>query len=57
VDQIVAKLRKADVDLGKGKNVPSNCKLLEVVTQCQRTDVLTLASEVRWQKPEMASQL
>ena len=33
VDQIVAKLRKADVELGKGKKVPEVCKLLEVVTQ------------------------
>ena len=30
VDQIVAKLRKADVELGKGKKVPEICKLLEV---------------------------
>ena len=29
VDQIVAKLRKADVELGKGKKVPEICKLLE----------------------------
>ena len=33
VDQIVAKLRKADVELGNGKKVPEICKLLEVVTQ------------------------
>jgi len=26
VDQIVAKLRKADVELGKGKKVPEVCK-------------------------------
>jgi hypothetical protein len=31
VDQIVAKLRKADVELGKGKQVPEVCKLLEIV--------------------------
>ena len=31
VDQIVGKLRKADVELGKGKKVPEICKLLEVV--------------------------
>jgi hypothetical protein len=30
VDQIVAKLHKADVELGKGKKVPEICKLLEV---------------------------
>ena len=33
VDQIVAKLRKADVELGKGKKVPEVCKLLEVTEQ------------------------
>ena len=33
VDQIVAKWRNADVELGKGKKVPEICKLLEVVTQ------------------------
>ena len=33
MDQIVAKLRKADVELGKGKKVPEICKLLEVTEQ------------------------
>ncbi len=33
VDQIVAKLRKADVELGKGKKVPEICKLLEITAQ------------------------
>ena len=33
VDQIVAKLRKADVELGKGKKVPEICKLQEVTEQ------------------------
>lgn len=53
VDQIVAKLRKADVELGKGKNVPEICKLLEVTEQ----------TYYRWRqkyggmKPEMAKQL
>ena len=31
VDQIVAKLRKADVELGKGKKEPEVSKLLEVI--------------------------
>lgn len=31
MDQIVAKLRKADVELGKGKKVREICKLLEVI--------------------------
>ena len=33
VDQIVAKVRKADVELGKGKKVPEVCKLLEFTEQ------------------------
>ena len=32
-DQIVSKLRKADVELGKGKKVPEVCKELEVTEQ------------------------
>ena len=53
VDQVVAKLRKADVELGKGKKVPEVCKLLEVTEQ----------TYYRWRqkyggmKPEMAKQL
>ena len=53
VDQIVAKLRKADVELGKGKKVPEICKLLEVTEQ----------TYYRWRqkyggmKPEMDKQL
>ncbi len=33
VDQIVAKLRKADVELGKGKKVPEVCKLISITEQ------------------------
>ena len=33
VDQIVDKLRKADVELGKGKKVPEVCKLLGITEQ------------------------
>ena len=53
VDQIVAKLRKADIELGKGKKVPEVCKLLEITEQ----------TYYRWQqkyggmKPELAKQL
>ena len=53
VDQIVAKLRKADVELGKGKKVPEVCKLLGITEQ----------THYRWRpkygdmKPEMAKQL
>ncbi len=32
VDQIVAKLRKADVELGKGRELSEICKLLESVS-------------------------
>lgn len=35
VDQIVGKLRKADLELGKSKKVPEVCRLLEVVTERQ----------------------
>ena len=33
VEQIIAKLRRADVELGKGKKVPEICKLLEITDQ------------------------
>ena len=33
VDQIIAKLRRADVELGKGKKVPEICRLLEISEQ------------------------
>jgi|GEM_PF-4638036 len=39
VDQIIPKLRSADVELGKGLKVPEVCK------NC--ADLLSLASEVR----------
>ena len=53
VDQIVAKLCKADVKIGKGKKVSEVCKLLEITKQ----------TYYRWRqkydgmKPEMAKQL
>ena len=33
VDQIISKLRRADVELGKGKKVPGVCRELEVAEQ------------------------
>jgi len=33
VDQIISKLRKADVELGKGKKVPEVCKELNAAEQ------------------------
>ncbi len=53
VDQVIAKLRRADVELGKGKKVPEICKLLEITDQ----------TYYRWRQkyggmqPEMAKQL
>ena len=53
VDQIVSKLRQADVELGKGKKLPEVCKLINVTEQ----------TYYRWRQkyggmqPEMAKQL
>ena len=33
VDQIIAKLRRADIELGKGKTVPDACKVLGISEQ------------------------
>ena len=53
VAQIIPKLRKADVELGKGKKVPEICKTLDISEQ----------TYYRWRqkyggmKPEMAKEL
>ena len=53
VDQIIPMLRRADVELGKGKKVPEICKLLGISTQ----------TYYRWRQkyggmaPEMAKEL
>jgi transposase len=53
VDQVIAKLRQADVGLGKGKKVPEVCKMLEISEQ----------TYYRWRqkyggmKPEMVKEL
>ena len=53
VDEIIPKLRRADVELGKGKKVPEVCKLIEIKEQ----------TYYRWRQkyggmqPEMAKQL
>ena len=57
VDQTVAKLRKADVELGKGKKVPEICKLLEVVTQVSEQTYYRWRQKYGGMKPEMAKQL
>ena len=33
VDQIISKLRQADVELGKGKKVPEVCKMISITEQ------------------------
>ena len=33
VDQIISKLRRVDVELGKGKKVPEVCKLIGIAEQ------------------------
>jgi len=53
VDQIISKLRGADVELGKGMKVPEVCKQLEITEQ----------TYYRWRQkyggmqPEMAKEL
>ncbi len=53
VEQIIPKLRQADVELGKGKKVPEICKMLAISEQ----------TYYRWRqkyggmKPEMAKEL
>ena len=53
VDQIISKLRRADVELGKGMKVPEVCKQLEITEQ----------TYYRWRQkyggmqPEMAKEL
>ena len=52
-DQVISKLRQADVELGKGKKVPEICKALEITEQ----------TYYRWRQkyggmaPEMVKQL
>ena len=53
VDQIVAKLRKADVELGRGRKVLKICKLLEVTEQI----CFSWRQKYGGMKPEMAKQL
>ena len=53
VDEIISKLRRADVELGKGTRVPKVCKQLEIAEQ----------TYYRWRQkyggmqPEMAKEL
>ena len=53
VDQIISKLRRADVELGKGKKVPEVCKLIGIEEQtCYRRH-----QKVGGRQPEMAKEL
>lgn len=51
VDQIIAKLLEADVELGEGKMVPGTCKLLEIVARSHRTDLVIRAGYDLWERP------
>ena len=57
VDQIVAKLHKADVELGKGKTATKNWKLLEVVTKSPGKTYYRWRQKYGGTKPELAKQL
>ena len=53
VDQIIAKLRRADVLLGKGTKVPEVCKQLEITEQTY----YRWRQKVGGMQPEMAKEL
>ena len=53
VDQVIAKLRRADVLLGKSTNVPDLCKQLEIAEQTY----YRWRQKVSGMQPEMAKEL
>ena len=53
VDQIIGKLRRADVLLGKGTKVPELCKQLEIAEQTY----YRWRQKVSGMQPEMAKEL
>ena len=53
VEQIIPKLRQADVELGKGKKVPEICKTLDISEQTY----YRWRQEYGGMKPEMAKEL
>ena len=53
VDPIISKLRRADVDLGKGKKVPEVCKRIEIAEQTY----YRWRQKVGGMQPEMAKEL
>ena len=51
VDQMISKLRRADVELGKGKKVPEACKLIGIAEQTyDRWRQSTAAGNRRWRR-------
>jgi len=51
VDQIIAKLRRADVELGKGKTVPDACKVWGFPNRRMTVGVRNMeACSRRWQR-------
>ena len=53
VDQIISKLRRADVELGKGKKVPEVCKLIGIAEQTY----YRWRQKVGGMQPKMAKEL
>ena len=53
VEQIIPKLRQADVELGKGKKVPEICKTLDISEQTY----YRRRQKYGGMKPEMAKEL
>jgi putative transposase len=53
VEQIIAKLRRADVELGKGRRVAEACKLLEITEQTY----YRWRQKYRGMEPSMAKEL
>ena len=53
VDQIISKLRRADVELGKGKKVPEVCKLIGIAEQTYYRG----RQKYGGRQPEMAKEL
>jgi putative transposase len=53
VDQIIAKLRRADIELGKGQQVPEVCKVIGITQQTY----YRWRQKYRGMQPEMAKEL
>jgi putative transposase len=53
VEQIIAKLRRADIELGKGQQVPEVCKVIGITQQTY----YRWRQKYRGMQPEMAKEL